>query len=200
MECAICYENVNLGKYQTQPCCKHVFHWNCLVEWYNTLYNINKELNNSKKKCNFQCPMCRTNNNLVKCIKMEEFIHDSKELGENKNKKQITTYISKRLDINHLIKIEEQVLNIDMIYQSLNNYFDYFKDNNNFMNVALSRFEYLYRQLTEYKNESNSSELLKENSTNTINTLVDFKKKVDFKKIINDPNMDLDTYIKKFTF
>lgn len=193
MECAICYENVNLGKYQKQPCCKHVFHWSCLVEWYTTLYNINKELNkklnNSEINCNFHCPMCRTINKIDESIEIDEYIPKPDLSSEEIHKKKILNYISKRLDINFIISREIQINNVRLIYQTLLNNIEYFLTEPKFLRVVLKKKDELFEKILKYKNENIGSKSIENDSDNTIKTLLDFKNKVNGYGIKFDSNI-----------
>ena len=179
MECAICYEKINFGKYQKQPCCKHVFHWSCLVEWYTTLYNINKKLNNLEISCNFQCPMCRTINKIDESIKIDEYMPVPDLPSEEIHKKKILNYISKRLDINFIISREIQINNVRLIYQTLLNNIEYFITEHKFLRVVLKKKDELFEKILKYKNENIGSKSIENDSDKTIKTLLDFRNKVN---------------------
>ena len=179
MECAICYEKINFGKYQKQPCCKHRFHWSCLIEWYQTLYDDNKKKLNYLNKCDFHCPMCRTINKIDESIKIDEYIPVPDLPSEEIHKKKILNYISKRLDINFIISKEIQINNVRLIYQTLLNNFEYFITEHKFLSVVLKKKDELFEKILKYKNENIGSKSIENDSDKTIKTLLDFKNKVN---------------------
>lgn len=182
MECIICYENITVGKYQKQPCCKNVVHWTCLIKWYITLSNINyvtdSESNNNNDN-NIYCPVCRTNNNLVKSINIDNYIPRCGLTDREIKKRKISNYISKRLSINIIINGDEQIKNIGLIYKILNQNFELFKDEQKFIKVARERLNCLYKQTTYYVNNNKAKTEILNNYNTTIDIFEEFKKKVN---------------------
>lgn len=148
LECCICFDTIKEGKYHKQSsCCGKVFHWKCMMEWSLTKYT-NNQLDIVEKDSGISCPMCRTVNKVIDCAHKEDYILPEGEYTEEEaDKKYIYNYLSKRIDLNHIVTRREKLINISIIYSVINNNISYFTDSKSFMDVMTEKMYYFEKNI-----------------------------------------------------
>jgi len=180
LECCICFDTIKYGKYHKQSsCCGKVFHWKCMMEWCRTKYLVD-QLDVVEKDSGISCPMCRTVNKVIDCAHKEDYILPEGEFTEKEaDKKYVINYLSKRIDINHIVTRREKLINIRLIYSIINENMSYFIDSKSFIEVMIERMHIFEENINNNLESSKDQEII-DHSNRTklvLNTFKDNLKK-----------------------
>lgn len=187
LECCICFDTIKGGKYHKQSsCCGKVFHWKCMMEWSLTKYT-NNQLDIVEKDSGISCPMCRTVNKVIDCAHKEDYILPKGEYTEEEaDKKYIYNYLSKRIELNHIVTRREKLINISIIYSVINNNISYFTDSKSFMDVMTEKMYYFEENINNNLEGCENQEIIElSNKTklvlNTFKDIIKNKKQLGIK-------------------